>query len=200
VALVALGLVAASGGIVGSAPAGAAAGTVNIRVTMNILGVKGPVVFERDHVTPGPGVELDGTDVVSNPTPLPGTVTVDINPTSHTITVAPEDWHGAFSTAQVTITGGLYEHLTVVKDELWDTHQQGAEMHLLSATASPAAGVNINWSTNSTNAVGLNGVHLTSVFHYLLAAAPTTTTVPPTTSTTAKQPASPVAGQPSFTG
>src|SRR6476646_11866850 len=130
-------------GSAASASGAKASAKVDITVSLDLpngSGSTGPKVFERDNVTPGPGVELDATDLKSNPSDWCGSLSVDIDPNAEHITVAPDE-PCDFQTAEVTITGGGYTGLSVLSDTLWvnpEAGSPGPTMDLVGATAAAA--------------------------------------------------------------
>lgn len=149
-------VVAASGlGATAGADAGAwTGGPVTIRVELDLpesSNSNGPLVEQVTNVTPGDQVELTSHDVVDNPSGWCGTLQVDIDPTTHTVTVAtgqkwdgegtpgpivaPIDqlspgysWDGCdFETAKVAITGGGFEGFEMVSDNLWESGTSDGE-------------------------------------------------------------------------
>lgn len=118
-------------------------GPVTVRVELDLPSdTAGARVFERTNVIPGPGFELGPEDEIANPSEWCGSVTVDIDPETSTVTVAtaqiPDDggedgprlraadldpgmmWDTCnFETAVVTITGAPFTGFALVSDNLW---------------------------------------------------------------------------------
>lgn len=123
-ALAALVLGAATLSLAPAAQALPATETFDIRVELDLPSSErseGPAVFEVDDVVPGPGPELTGTHLVSNPSEWGGHINVDIDPATQTIRVGdnPEGWD--FETARVRIESSSMGPLTIVSDELFTT-------------------------------------------------------------------------------
>lgn len=145
-------------------PVAWADGPVTVRVELDLPSFgDGPRVFERTNVIPGPGFELTPDDEIGNPSEWCGSVTVDIDPDTSTVTVAtaqiPEEaddeeldgprlraadaapgmtWDDCdFETAAVTITGAPFTGFALVSDGLWELEEEGGEIDLRAAEIVP---------------------------------------------------------------
>jgi hypothetical protein len=78
----------------------------------------GPTVFQVADVPVGDGPELTSADRVSNPSGWKGSVTVSVNNSDHTITIATEDSE-LFETAAVMVTSVDLGTVSLVSDNLW---------------------------------------------------------------------------------
>lgn len=102
---------------------------VTIRVTADLPYVddgnlsNGPTVWEVTDITPGPDLELDNDDLVSNPTNWFGAFIVDIDPDAGTISVyADPNETGDFQITSLTVTSADLDGATVTldQDELYE--------------------------------------------------------------------------------
>jgi hypothetical protein len=175
------------GGVVvlGSAPSGAVTESVDIRVEHDVLpGSPGPRVFEVIGVTPGPGIEVDDSDEVSNPAPWGNGSSVDIDPDADTITVAHIGGLTCYDSITVEITTSQIASVEVVSDALYRPDEPVA------LTTSVVGGVvTLAWLADDVNGTcPLLDTGGTAVFSYTL--------VQPTEPTASLSPAAVAAGDP----
>ena len=207
---------------VSTAPAHAATGdlsTVSITVSMDLLGLpssKGPIVFQVTDVPVTSGPELTGANLVTNPSDWGGSVTVDVDNTTHQITVATQD-SNTFGTATVTVTSPGLGAITLVSDNLWEP-EAGARVQggiaptssTTTTTTAPALMPLTFGTTGDTATIGwtssVGGVFFrlrpsgAAVFSFTAPAPTTTTTAPATTTTAPPAAAKAVQATPAFTG
>ncbi|NYF11171.1 hypothetical protein HDC94_002327 [Leifsonia sp. AK011] len=98
---------------------------VSIRAALDLpvnANSDGPVVFEVTDVTAGEGPELTEADLVENPSAWCGSVDVDVDPVSKTISIytAPDSEVCNFQTVSVTITSDQIGAITLESDTLFD--------------------------------------------------------------------------------
>lgn len=98
---------------------------VSIRAALDLpvnANSEGPVVFEVTDVTAGEGPELTEADLVENPSDWCGSVDVDVDPVSKTISIytAPDSEVCNFQTVSVTITSDQIGAITLESDTLLD--------------------------------------------------------------------------------
>src|SRR5437899_7653139 len=94
---------------------------VDVRVELDLpycCNDQGPAIWVANGVTPGPGVELNNTNLVANPSGWCGSLQVDIDPDAQTITVSPDEVCD-FETAVVTISTSEIASITNTSDNLW---------------------------------------------------------------------------------
>jgi hypothetical protein len=121
---------------------------VDIRVELDLpycCPDSGPAIFVANGVTPGAGVELDGSNLVANPSDWCGSLQVDIDPDAQTITISPDEGCD-FETAVVTISTSEIATITNTSDNLWETPDPPAPPMVRTEAASPT-GVTIRWDT-----------------------------------------------------
>lgn len=203
-----------------TAPAHAATGdlaTVSITVSMDLPNPpgnsKGPIVFQVTDVPVTSGPELTGANLVSNPSKWRGSVTVDVDNTTHHITVATEHVN-SFQTATVTVTSPGLGAITLVSDNLWvplsASLPQGALATTTTTTALPMMALTYNttadtatiaWTSTPSDVNFLLRAGGAAVFSFTAPAPTTTTTTAPATTTTAPAAAAKaVSATPAFTG
>lgn len=120
-------------------------------------------VFERTEVTVGDGVELDESDLVSNPADLAGAVSVDIDEEAATVTVTVTE-EGCVTGLSVRIA---YDGATTLISETADGLFGDATDVELVAEAGLGA-YDITWAATGDACVELGPVGSTSTFDYAL--------------------------------
>ncbi len=156
---------------------------------------QGPAVFQVTDVPVGAGPELSSADLVSNPSLWNGSLFVDLDNATHTITISPDEKGWDFATAKITITSPGLGVITLVSDDLWldetfvddNDITQTAEMVLDYNTSGDTA--SINWATSVDDISPSMNPPGAAVFEWQVDAPgttiePTTTTTQPTTTTT----------------
>jgi hypothetical protein len=200
-------------------PAHAATGdlsTVSIKVSMDLPNPagnsKGPIVYQVTDVPVTSGPELTSANLVSNPSKWGGSVTVDVDNTTHHITVATENVN-SFQTATVTVTSPELGAITLVSDNLWQTEAlslvQAGLAPTTTTTAPPLMPLTYS-TTGDTATIAWTSTPPDASFRLRSGGAavfsftppePTTTTAPASTTTTAPPAAAKaVQATPAFTG
>lgn len=184
--------------------------TVSITVELDMVSeTSGPAVFQVTDVPVGAGPELSGADLVSNPSDWNGSLFVDLDNATHTITISPDEKGWDFETARITITSPGLGVITLVSDDLWldepFTDDDGVE-HITEMVLdyhSSGDTASINWATSTENVSLFMNDEGAAVFEWKVEAPTTTTesttsTTQATTSTT--QAAAPHSVTPRFAG
>ncbi|MFZ9628544.1 MAG: hypothetical protein ACO3C1_04250 [Ilumatobacteraceae bacterium] len=123
-------------------------------------------VFERADVTVGEGVELDATDLVTDPGDVPGAVSVDIDDSTGRITVAVLE-AGCLNGLDVSIISTeAVSSVGVQVDSLFAV----ADPALALTATSGATGIDLSWAPaeGATGCVDLGSVGDTATFDYVI--------------------------------
>lgn len=182
---------------------------VDIHVEMDLpycCSSAGPIEFDVTGVAPGPGPELSGADVTANPSSWCGSLFVDVDPTTDTITVSPDE-PCDFEVALVTVSGpwvAQFDSASTIGDNLWQPDPPMARtgptvvggVFSVSWDNSPA-GDSTMMQDGGSAAFQLGRQQTTTT-----STTTTTTSTTSTTSTTAPPAAAaqPTEGTPTFTG
>jgi len=192
--------------------------TVSIRVSMDLPNPAGnshgPIVYQVTDVPVTSGPELTKANLVSNPSGWGGSVTVDVDNTTHHITVATED-SNTFQTATVTVTSPGLGAITLVSDNLWEPESGSRVQGGLDATTTTTAAplmpltysttgdtATIAWTSTPPDVSFRLRPSGAAVFSFTPPEPTTTTTTAPASTTTTAPPAAAKAVQatPAFTG
>jgi len=200
-------------------PAHAATGdlsTVSITVSMDLpngRGSTGPLVYQVTDVPVTSGPELTSANLVSNPSDWSGSVTVDVDNTTHHITVATEN-SDIFQTVTVAVTSPGLGAITLVSDNLWEplagSLLPGGGLDATTTTTTTPPLMPLTYSTTGDTAtIAWTSTPPNITFRLRPGGAavflftppePTTTTAPATTTTAPPAAAKAVQATPAFTG
>ncbi|MFM2184075.1 MAG: hypothetical protein RJB61_2369 [Actinomycetota bacterium] len=136
---------------------------VDVTATLEAGDPAQPKVFERTEVTVGDGVELDESDLVSNPGDLAGAVSVDIDEEAETITVTVTE-EGCVTGLSVRIA---YDGSTAfISEQVAGLFGDATDVEL--AAEGGLGAYVITWAATGDTCVELGPVGSASSFNYAL--------------------------------